>query len=401
MAGTFLDLFRGTGAGNTSSARPPSDTAQQSQANVFLGGMNPDMLMAISAGLLTGKTPQEQISNALVGAYNSRVSQREWNKFHARENRTKAWLQEKHPDLLPMLDAGISPGEVVSFAHKRQQEQLKAQGPSRKFQTLPNGEFGYFDENAGSWTSLGAAPKGGSDDAKKYGLNPVYGTDPRTGKTVLGQMSDSGDFKILEVPENFVPSTGTGTVDLGNEIGTIDRRTGQVISRTPKDNRTASRDKELGKTDADAITALPGASSLAKQVNAQVQRLKSDPYLESMLGPWDSRMPNMTTDAARVQGYMDQLAGGAFLQGRQLLKGGGAITDFESKKAEAAFARLNAAQSPQDYKLALDDFNLAVSEGVQKLERQAAAGGYVPQMQPQDGAGDPEIEDLVKMYGGL
>ncbi len=247
---------------------------------------------------------------------------------------------------------------------------------------------------------LGTAPKGGSQDAAKYGLNPIYGTDQQTGKTVLGQLSDGGTFKPLALPENFIPSTGTGTVDLGNEIGTIDRRTGQVISRTPKDNRTASRDKELGKTDAESITALPGARGLAAQVNKQVQTLKADPYLDRMLGSVDSRLPNLTTDAARVQGYMDQLAGGAFLQGRQLLKGGGAITDFESKKAEAAFARLNAAQSPEDYKLALDDFNMAVAEGVRKLEAQAAAGGYVPQGGQQNGGADPEIDDLVRMYGG-
>ena len=53
--------------------------------------------------------------------------------------------------------------------------------------------------------------------------------------------------------------------------------------------------------------------------------------------------------------------------------GGGAITDFESQKAEAAFARLNQAQSPEDFKAALDEFNSAVKEGVRKLEQQAGA----------------------------
>ena len=70
--------------------------------------------------------------------------------------------------------------------------------------------------------------------------------------------------------------------------------------------------------------------------------------------------------------------GGAFLAGRQLLKGGGAITDFESQKAEAAFARLNQAQSPKDFKAALDDFNSAVQEGVRKLEQQAGAAPSQP-----------------------
>ena len=91
-----------------------------------------------------------------------------------------------------------------------------------------------------------------------------------------------------------------------------------------------------------------------------------------MLGPVDSLLPNVSEDAARVQGKMNQIQGGAFLQARQLLKGGGAITDYEGQKAEAAFARLAAAQNPEDYKAALDEFNYFVQQGLKKLEAQAA-----------------------------
>jgi len=81
---------------------------------------------------------------------------------------------------------------------------------------------------------------------------------------------------------------------------------------------------------------------------------------------------------------MDQLSGGAFLQARGLLKGGGAITDFESQKAEAAFARLNAAQSIEDYRAALTEFKHATTAGLAKLRQQGAmvpGGGQPPAAQ--------------------
>jgi hypothetical protein len=65
---------------------------------------------------------------------------------------------------------------------------------------------------------------------------------------------------------------------------------------------------------------------------------------------------------------MDQISGGAFLQARQLLKGGGAITDFESQKAEKAFLRMNEAMNIEDYTKAMNDFLDAVRVGLPKLE---------------------------------
>jgi hypothetical protein len=83
---------------------------------------------------------------------------------------------------------------------------------------------------------------------------------------------------------------------------------------------------------------------------------------------------------------MDQISGGAFLQARQLLKGGGAITDFESQKAEQAFIRMNAAQKPEDYRKAMTDFLDAVRAGLPKLQTAApaASGAATPEGLSQD-----------------
>lgn len=130
-------------------------------ANNFLGNLNPEALMAISSGLLGGRTPAEQIGGALGGFAQVRQQQRQ-------KNTTMDWLQKNSPELLPMLEAGMSPSDLLAMSYKQKREaeqaRLKAQQPNRKFQTLDNGEYGYFDENAGSWTPLGTAKK--PDDTK-------------------------------------------------------------------------------------------------------------------------------------------------------------------------------------------------------------------------------------------
>jgi hypothetical protein len=96
---------------------------------------------------------------------------------------------------------------------------------------------------------------------------------------------------------------------------------------------------------------------------------------------------------------MDQIQGGAFLEARGLLKGGGAITDYEGKKAEEAYSRLNAAQTPEDYKAALDDFNYYVQQGLQKLQAQAGQQRLGQPMVP--GAAAPPLGGTFKTQSGI
>ena len=206
-------------------------------------------------------------------------------------------------------------------------------------------------------------PNGGSE----FGLNPIMGRDAE-GNAIVMQLGKDGTAVVTRLPEGVTPDMGLKAYETaqGTALG-----------------------KGAGEAQIGAQVALPGAAGLAEQVSGQIEALKNDPYLDSMLGPIDSRLPNTSEDAARVQGMMDQLQGGAFLQARQLLKGGGAITDFEGQKAEAAFVRMNAAQSPKDFKDALDEFNYFVQQGVAKLEAQsrgqAPTGGGLSEWQVIDG----------------
>jgi hypothetical protein len=135
----------------------------------------------------------------------------------------------------------------------------------------------------------------------------------------------------------------------------------------------AAEASSLGSARGEAIAGAPAKAEMAGMIETQIDELLNDPYLPEMLGPYASRMPNVSGDAARVQSKMDQITGGAFLQARQLLKGGGGITDFESKKAESAFIRMNAAQNEADFRTAMEDFRSAVRSGLPKLDAQGGA----------------------------
>jgi len=92
-----------------------------------------------------------------------------------------------------------------------------------------------------------------------------------------------------------------------------------------------------------------------------------------------NRVPG--TDATDFQVLLDQIGGAAFLQGFESLKGGGAITEVEGKKAEQAIARLNRSQSDEEFKKSLEELRSVVAAG------QARLGGGQPSLQLQQPAG--------------
>ena len=157
--------------------------------NGFLGNFNPDALLAISTGLLTGRNPQEQLGNAAMGFANYRKDARQ-------RNMTMEMLGNNNPDLVKAVQAGImTPADAYTLAYKERLETQKAQRPNRKFQTLADGTYGWADENAGSWTPLGKAVKPEDNKPDPYetrraaaeanGLtpdNPAYQSFILTGK---------------------------------------------------------------------------------------------------------------------------------------------------------------------------------------------------------------------------
>jgi hypothetical protein len=102
------------------------------------------------------------------------------------------------------------------------------------------------------------------------------------------------------------------------------------------------------------------------------------------------------TDARDFQVLLDQIKGGTFLQAFQSLKGGGAITETEGRKAEQAIARLDTAQSEEAFVQSLQELRQIAQDAIGRAERKAQGGQAPAQRGPQPG----QVEDGYRFRGG-
>ena len=226
--------------------------------------------------------------------------------------------------------------------------------------------------DTGEFKPIGGAAA--ADAAAKLGLHPQTYVD-KDGNLVYTQLSEAGGRKDVELPEGARWAPGYDIKDTGTALTGINKRTGEVGPVVPKDVAGKERLEEIGKGQGQAQVDLPRVESNTESMLAQIDATRSDPYLPSMTGPFDTWRPNLSGDAARVQSKVDQLGGQAFLQAFQSLKGGGQITELEGAKATAALARLqNMGVNDADYLKALDDFKGEVIR-LRDLARQRAGGG--------------------------
>lgn len=325
--------------------------AQPQQGGFLQQLLAPETAMPIAAALMGQNGNAANFGNAFQ-AFGQTAAQT------AGKNRTLDFFRKQAPEFAQMIEGGMPVDEAWS-AYTRQRYAQKGQG------FINAGGGNLFNTETGEWVS---APGGGVEAVA--GLTPVWLQD-ENGNPVLGQATKDGKIIRSEMPDGLTP-----------------------VSPYQK-NFEGSRGTAEGKVIGEAAGALPGVSQMAQHINQQVQDLKSDSSLPNVLGPLDSRTPNLLPGSVRAQSKIDAIRGGAFLQARQMLKGGGAITDYEGQKAEAAYARLNQAQSEEDFKAALDEFNFYVQQGLQKLQAQAGQQrlGSGPMTAPSGG------DDYKSRYG--
>jgi hypothetical protein len=101
--------------------------------------------------------------------------------------------------------------------------------------------------------------------------------------------------------------------------------------------------------------------------------MPADPNLESILGMVQGRAWPMTQGGEDLKVKIEQIAGAAFLQAFETLKGAGAITGPEGEKATQAIARLSRTQSPDAFKASLFEFTDIVRRGMDKARADLAA----------------------------
>lgn len=154
----------------------------------------------------------------------------------------------------------------------------------------------------------------------------------------------------------------------------------------------------------------PGTTDQAIEL---IDQIANSPALERITGPYMGGGGNNIDDLNmfqrgiyRAEGLdtiekINQLQSQAWMAARAMLKGGGQITDYESKKAEAAVARLSRAKGAEEFRAALKDLRDAITEGEAKLR--AAQGGQAatpttPQTPATETLSDEEL--MQQLLGG-
>lgn len=136
----------------------------------------------------------------------------------------------------------------------------------------------------------------------------------------------------------------------------------------------------------EARADLPRLSAESEQIINSIDGILNHPGLEGSVGFQYGLSAIPGTDESDFVARHEQLQGQVFLQGFQQLKGGGAITEIEGRKAEQAIARLSRAQSEREYRNSLLEIRGIVQTALERARRKAGVevdGAPQPPAPPQ------------------
>jgi hypothetical protein len=255
--------------------------------------------------------------------YRAELAQQEEEKAKLDEqtNVTRSWLEQQgFTDLVPLVDAGQA-GLAYGEALKRMQP-------------------GYGQVGGGNVS---------------YGVNPIYGRF-EDGTMGMGVMGDDGTFKPVDTG-GMTPLGPYDTNALKAAGTAYGRNTGGAQFDLPAAQLTTQQTL-------DAITSVRNQSAGMEE------------QFGNILGVPQQILPTMpASERANFQIETNRLINRTFLEAREVLRGGGQITDFESRKAEGAISNLEEAMARGDKELfqkSLNELEQAVRDGYAKLETQAS-----------------------------
>jgi hypothetical protein len=301
-------------------------------------------------------------NQALIGQLQQGIQSRE---TAAQRNATIEWLLSRgRDDLAAALEAGASPQDVLAEAMR---------------------------------------PAAAAERGVVVGGNVV---DPITGEIIY-----QGEGKEPS------PQTAIAKLEADRRSGLINEEqykaglqalapTGTSVTVGPDGQVQFTQGVGVGGTGAPTVGQVYNPNEI-QSVIGMIDQIATDPNLPSVVGQkavilgGGNKISDMNMTQRLAYGQeglglierIGQLQSNAWLSARQMLKGGGAITDYESQKAEAAVARLERPKSEGEFKQALKDLRDAIVEGEAKLRAQQG-GALAP------AGGMPSDDALLNMYGG-
>ena len=279
--------------------------------------------------------------------------QRKLGQTQQKDNRTAAWLrtQPSGKSYADAIEKGGIDAKTIYAQYVSDRNDLNSPNVQSS-KMLP--------DNSGSVLTM----RDGSLVVKTVGGQTL------TGEAAMEFVSKA-EAKYVENQQNIFGARRTGTLQADVELG--------GAAEAAKAEGTVT-----GKAAGQAKLDLPKIESQGLRTIALIDSILSGPF-QDILGPVQGRVKPDTIGAEVAVGRdgiglivkLGQLQGTVFLQAFESLKGGGQITELEGAKAEAAAARLNRFQSPQDFAQALNELRDVISEGIRSAQRNAQTGQSV------------------------
>ena len=200
------------------------------------------------------------------------------------------------------------------------------------------------------------------------GKNPIYLQDAE-GNYGVGQLGN-GNIVQAQVPE------GMSIVD--------PRQKAQL----------QQQGRSQGKIQGEALQNFPSVENNANRALQTVDQLLNHKGIDAGTG-LSAKIPAFPgSDKFAFNTLNKQAQGQVFLQGFEALKGGGVITEVEGLKAEQALARINQAQSREDYEAGLRDYKSVIENGLVAARQKAGLGQ--PQSQDFSSMSDDELRRIAE-----
>ncbi|WP_422383282.1 hypothetical protein [Roseibium album] len=335
--------------------------------NAFRSLLEPQVALPMAAALMGGQGNSQNFANAFGAAGPGMANQAALQKQQQERNRTLEYLNKNAPDLAQAVSSGMP----IAEAWKSHLAQRKAQIPG----------------------------------TATYSKSPVYGTDA-DGSTVLGTIGDDGSFKRIDTGD-FNVSSGFEKIDTGTEIILRDKKNGQVINVTPKNNFGAAEQKALGtssgKAQAEAQANYDSISSKMPGLYEVVGRL--DKLAEDATYTLAGRALDEGMRQTGMEPRESAVARAEYIavvdnQILPLLRDtfGAQFTQKEGETLRATLGDPN--KSPVEKQALLKAFIQQKERDLQALESRLGAAPNQPANTPQMPASD-DADALIQHYGNM
>ena len=209
-------------------------------------------------------------------------------------------------------------------------------------------------------------------------------------KPKLQAMDLGGSQQIVDMnPETNPGITGQRFSKSLSPAGAVAAQGNQLMRDLMLQERQFKVDEARAKAEERGVmkqTAIDGANDALTVIDKAISHPGRE-VVTGMSGVIDPRNYLRGNKAADFTAVIDQIKGKAFLQAFESLKGGGQITEVEGKKATDAIARLDTAQSDEEFLNSLRELRGIVETGLSRLNGGAAKHADAPaKAQPQGGA---------------